>query len=298
MARVPDAVEDWQRQRTPVTVDGLRTFVLDIGMGDPAVFLHGIPTQAFLWRDVAQVVSHRWRVIAPDLLGFGFADRIADTDLSPVGQATFIQRVLSELGVERFALVVHDFGALVGAELLARDASLVTDLVVLNTSLWADDWSGSRPNPFSLLKLPGVGEAAFRVARKFMLREAFRMYVTERQRLTPDVMDVYWHPFTDGFGDVLLRLFREGAERMNEQAFCRWRDAFEAFDRPALVVWGERDPTFRTHLGRRIASILPAGNFELFEHSNHFVPEDRPEALGRLITVFLSGRYKGNVDNA
>jgi pimeloyl-ACP methyl ester carboxylesterase len=293
VGQLPDAVRDWQAQLTAVTVDGIRTFVLDNGMGEPVVFLHGIPSQSYLWRDVAQVVSHRYRVIAPDLLGFGFADRPDVGDYSPAGQASFIQRVLGEMGVERYALVVHDFGALVGAELLARDPDAVTHLVVLNTSFWEDDWTGSRMNPFSLLSLPGVGEVAFRVARKFMLREAFALYVTERQRLTSDVMDVYWHPFTNVFADVLLRLFRDRAGRMDEQAFCRWRDAIEAFDRPSLVIWGDRDPTFRTWTGRRIASILPAGNLELFEHSNHFVPEDRPEALGRLINVLLSGRYKG-----
>jgi 2-hydroxymuconate-semialdehyde hydrolase len=293
VGRIPDAVSDWQAQLTPIAIDGLRTFVLDTGYGDPVVFLHGIPTSSFLWRDVGEVVSRRWRVIAPDLLGFGFSDRPADADLSPAGQATFLQRVLSELGVERYALVVHDYGALVGAELLARDPDTVTHLVVLNTSLWADDWGGSRRSPFGLLKMPGVGEVAFRFARKFMLREAFGLYVTERQRLTSEVMDVYWHPFTDGYSDVLLRLARESTEGMDEQQFCRWRDAIEAFDRPCLVVWGDQDPTFRTHIGRKIASILPAGNLELFEHSNHFVPEDRPEALGRLITVLLNGRYKG-----
>ena len=75
MGHVPDAVARWQSQLSPVAIDGLRTFVLDTGMGDPVVFLHGIPTSSYLWRDVAQVVSHRWRVIAPDLLGFGLADR-------------------------------------------------------------------------------------------------------------------------------------------------------------------------------------------------------------------------------
>jgi pimeloyl-ACP methyl ester carboxylesterase len=293
VGQFPEAVREWQAQLTPVTVDGIRTFVLDSGMGDPVVFLHGIPSQAYLWRDVAQVVSHRARVIAPDLLGFGFSDRPDDGDYSPAGQASFIQRVLGELGVDRYALVVHDYGALVGAELLARDPDAVSHLIVLNTSFWEDDWAGSRWNPFRLLSLPGVGEVAFRVARKFMLREAFGLYVTERQRLTSDVMDVYWHPFTDGFAGVLLRLFRDRVGRMDERSFCRWRDAIEAYDRPSLVIWGDRDPTFRTWTGRRIASILPAGNLELFEHSNHFVPEDRPEALGRLISVLLGGRYKG-----
>ena len=293
MGRIPDAVAEWQAQLTPIAIDGLRTFVLDSGMGDPVVFLHGIPSQSFLWRDVAQVVSHHWRVIAPDLLGFGFSDRPEDADYSPAGQATFIQRVLHERGVDSFALVVHDYGALVGAELLARDPARVTHLVVLNTSFWAEDWGGAGLGPFSVLKLPLVGETAFRFARRFMLREAFALYVTERQRLTDDVMDVYWHPFTDGFSDVLLRIFRYGAKRMDEQQFCRWRDAIEAFDRPSLVVWGDQDRAFRTHIGRKVASILPTANIEIFEHSNHFIQEDRPEALGRLITVLLSGRYKG-----
>jgi pimeloyl-ACP methyl ester carboxylesterase len=80
---------------------------------------------------------------------------------------------------------------------------------------------------------------------------------------------------------------------MDEQQFCRWRDAVEAFSNPSLVIWGDQDRAFRTHIGRQIAGILPSGNIEVFQHSNHFIPEDRPEALGRLISVFLSGRYKG-----
>lgn len=293
MTRMSEAVAEWRQQLTPVKVDGLRTFVLDTGMGEPVVFLHGIPTHAFLWRDVARVVGQRWRAVAPDLLGFGFSDRPLDADLSPAGQATFVQRVLGDLGVDRYALVVHDYGGLVGAELLARDPEPVTHLVVLNTSFWADDWGGTGLGPFSLLKLPVVGETAFRVARTFMLREAFALYVTERQRLTDDVMDLYWHPFTDGFGDVLLRIFRDGSRGMDEERFCRWRDAIEAFSRPSLVVWGGHDRAFRTYIGHRIAGILPAGKLEIFEHSNHFIQEDRPEALGRLISVFLSGRYTG-----
>jgi pimeloyl-ACP methyl ester carboxylesterase len=292
MGQRKDPVAEWRSQLTPVTVDGWRTFVLDTGMGEPVVFLHGIPTQAYLWRDVAAVVSHRWRVVAPDLLGFGFADRPDAADISPEGQATFLSRVLSDLGVETFALVTHDFGALVGAELLARDPERVSRLVILNTSFWLEDWRGTRRNALSLLTLPGVGETAFRFARPFMLKQAFRLYVTEHRRLKRDVMAVYWHPFADDFADILLRLFRDD-DGMSEQAFWRWRDAIAAYERPALVVWGRHDRTFRTHVGRKIASILPNASFELFDNSNHFIPEDRPAALGRLITVFLSDRYTG-----
>jgi pimeloyl-ACP methyl ester carboxylesterase len=273
---------------TPLVVDGLRTFVLDEGMGDPVVFLHGIPTQAYLWRDVAHIVVRQRRVIAPDLLGFGFADKPSGADLSPAAQARFVTGILEQLEIDRFALVAHDYGALVAAELLLNaDAQRISRLVLLNTSFWREDWSGSNLSPLALLKLQGVGELALRVARPFMLTQAFRLYVEDDERLSPDTMAVYWHPFQHGFDRTLLALARE--RHMTEDDFCRWRDAIDAYPNPALVVWGERDPTFGPAIGRRLAGIFTQGHYEGFQHSNHFVPEDRPEALGRLIGVFLGG---------
>jgi pimeloyl-ACP methyl ester carboxylesterase len=279
----------WQRRRYPVTAGGHRTFVLDEGSGDPVVFLHGIPTQAFLWRDVTSVVARKHRVIAPDLLGFGFADRPDGADYSPPAQARFIEALLDELGIDRFTLVAHDYGALVAADIICRHPARVTNLVLTNTSLWREGWGGGRLTPLGLLRLRAVGETALRLARPFMLTQAFRLYTSDKARLTEETMQVYWHPFRDGFAQVLLSLARDDA--VSEDDFCRWRETLATFSQPSLVVWGDQDPTFQTSHGRRIANLLPNGYFELFEHSNHFVPEDRPTALGRLILSFLSGGY-------
>jgi haloalkane dehalogenase len=283
-------VAAWRARLTPVTVVGLRTFVLDEGLGDPVVMLHGIPTQAFMWRDVAEIVRRQRRVIAPDLLGFGLADKPRRADLSPAGQASFMQGVLRQLGVERYALVAHDYGALVAAELLEREPERVTHLVLTNTSVWEEDWRGAGRSPFALLRAPLLGEAAFALARPFMLKRAFMLYSANRARWTRAVMAVYWQPFREGFSDILLALARRN--RPTPDDFCRYRDAVHAYPGPALVVWGGLDPTFRTDRGLALANILRDGHFELFEHSNHYVAEDRPEALGRLIEVFLDGRFE------
>lgn len=280
-----DPVTAWKRRLTPVSIAGLRTSVLDEGMGDPIVLLHGIPTHAFLWRDVARVTAREHRVIAPDLLGFGFADKPEGADLSPAGQARFIGGVLEELGVESYALAGHDYGALVAADLLATHRERVTQLVILNTSFWSEDWAGAGFNPLKLLTVPGVGEAALRFARPFMLAAAMRAFMENDSRINRDTLPVYWRPFREGFNRTLLELFRR--QRASEDDFCRWRDALAAFDRPALVVWGGRDPVFTSWRGRQIANLLPDARFECFEHANHFVPEDRPEALGRLLSAFL-----------
>lgn len=279
----------WQRRCYPVTAAGHRTLVLDEGAGEPVVFLHGIPTQAFMWRDVAGVVARGHRAIAPDLLGFGFADRSDDMDYTPPAQARFLEAVLDDLGVETCAVVAHDFGALVAAEMMCRNPGRISALVMTNTSLWQEDWDGGRLTPFGLIRMRGVGETAFRFARPFMLSQAFKLYTSNKSRLTPETMEVYWEPFEEDFGRVLLSLARSNA--VNEDDFCRWRETLAGFRNPALVVWGDQDPTFRTNRGRSIANLLPDGYFELFENSNHFIAEDRPTALGRLILSFLAGKY-------
>jgi 2-hydroxymuconate-semialdehyde hydrolase len=287
MPRADAAVERWLHELTPITVNGFRTMVLDHGFGDPVVFLHGIPTQAYIWRDVARIVGESYRAIAPDLLGFGFADKPASADLSPRGQADFIESLLAELGIGDFTLVAHDYGALVAAEIVARQPGRVQAVVLCNTSFWMRDWMGSALSPLRLLRLPGVGELAFRLARPFMLRRAFAIYVEDDARLTDRTMRVYWWPFAHGFADILLRLSRR--DRFSRDDLRRWRHALHDYDGLALVVWGELDPTFHVSRGRSIAQFIPNGRYHGLPQANHFVQEDAPEELGQLIVEFLGG---------
>ncbi len=282
-----DPVAAWRSRLQPVTVDGVRTWVLEEGLGDPVVFLHGIPTSSFVWRDVVRVAARERRCVAPDLIGFGLADRPAGADLSPAGQATAMLRVLDMLGVEQAALVGHDYGALVACEILARAPERVSHVVVTNTSVWPEDWRGSPLSPLRLIQLPVAGRFASAVARPFMLRQAFQLYVDEDSRLTDDVLAVYWHPFANGFWDVLRRL--NDAAGMTSSDFHRWRGALYDFQGPGLVSWGANDRTFPPSRAVEIGKLLHDSRTDIFENANHFVQEDRPEALGRLILAFLSG---------
>ena len=100
-------------------------------------------------------------------------------------------------------------------------------------------------------------------------------------------MAVYWQPFTDGFWDVLRRL--NEVDGMTSPEFHRWREALYNFTGPGLVAWGANDPTFPPNRGAEIGKLLHDSRTDIFEHANHFIQEDRPEALGRLIVAFLNG---------
>ncbi|HEX2281671.1 MAG TPA: alpha/beta fold hydrolase [Thermomicrobiales bacterium] len=284
-------VETWRLQLTTAQTGNGRVAYLDAGSGDTVVMLHGIPTHSYVWRDVSSVVSIGHRVIVPDLAGFGFSEMGDEIDLSPAAQADALMDLLGECDVESLTLVGHDYGALVACELVRRAPDLVERLVLTNTSLRHEDWSSTSPlNPLTLLKLPGIGEAALKVSRPFMLKQAFALYVAERVRLDDDTVTMYWTPFEHGFDRTLLRISRE--VQLDEDVFHEWKRALHDFTRPSLVVWGALDPTFRPDRGQEIARLLPGSRFELFLHSNHFIQEDRPRALGRLIAAFVEGRIE------
>jgi pimeloyl-ACP methyl ester carboxylesterase len=265
-------------------VDGLRIFYLDEGSGTPVVLLHGIPTFSYLWRDVVPVVARDHRAIVPDLYGFGYSDKPRDRPYTVVGEADMVERLLAGLGVEQFALVGHDFGALVAAELVARDDSRITHLILTNASLRPEKWSGM---PWLLmLRLPLLGELAMVLARAWMLRRAMGVYVSRTDRLTPEVMDHYWLPFRHGFKTVLLRLYRSPATTKTD--FARWRAALPRLSALSLIVWGARDPNFGFGEARDPTRLIPSARLEVFDRANHFIQEDEPLALGRLIDAFLS----------
>ncbi len=268
---------------TWISVAGLRLFLREQGNGHPIVLLHGIPTSSFLWRRVLPVVGRDFHALAPDLLGFGRSDKPARGDYTVAGQADLLGRLLEQLGIERYALAGHDFGALVAAELLARRPDQVTHLVILNTSFRPERWAG--PSPLWLLRLPFLGELAMALARPWMLRLAMRPFLAEPGRLAPADLDGYWEPFERGFRTTLLRLYRSAP--MTAADFRRWREALSRFAAPCLIAWGARDPAFRTDEARELARLVPGARLVLFAHASHFLPEDRPQALGRLISLFL-----------
>lgn len=286
------AVARWQEQLTGVDSSAGRIAVYERGAGSPVVMLHGIPTHAYLWRDVAATVAHGFRVIAPDLPGFGFSDKLPDADLTPMGQAGVLTEVLDALGVEECVLVAHDYGALVAAEFLSRNPERVERLVLTNTSFRVEDWgSAGSTNPLSVFKVPVLGEAALKLSTRSILKAAFSLFVEEKERLSDDTMALYWHPFETGFDQTLLRLARETT--LDEDTFHNWKAALYDFPNPSLVVWGATDPTFRLDRGHEIARLLHHNHFERFDHSNHYIQEDRPRALGRLIAAFASGKFAG-----
>jgi pimeloyl-ACP methyl ester carboxylesterase len=286
MSGLEQAVDSADMHGRLINVPGRQLFAVEQGDGSPVLFLHGIPTYSYLWRDLLPVVALNHRAIAVDLSGFGRSEKRPDWDYSVAAQADVVRSMLRQLDIERVALVAHDLGALVAVELLTREPELCSHLVLLNTSLRPTAWIGGF-SPLSLLRLPLAGELALALSRRWMLKRAMSLYVDRRDRLTDVVLDRYWWPFDHGFKGTLLNLSRRRFAAPDD--FERWRDTLRRLTMPSLIVWGADDPTFGPTEMHDLAALMPQARVQPIANANHFLQEDKPLATGRLVNAFLAG---------
>ena len=113
--------------------EGTRMHYLDEGKGEPVLFVHGTPTWSFEWRHLVRGLSPHYRCIAPDHLGFGLSDRPRDGLYTPEWHAANIRDFVERLDLERFTMVVHDYGGPIGLPLAVGAPGRVQGLVLMNT---------------------------------------------------------------------------------------------------------------------------------------------------------------------
>ncbi|HTF07374.1 MAG TPA: alpha/beta fold hydrolase, partial [Asanoa sp.] len=118
------------------TVDGHQMFYREAGPADaPAVvLLHGFPASSYMFRDLLPRLAQKHRVIAPDHVGYGFSDApgVDEFDYNFGGLSTLTGKLLDQLGVSRFAMYVHDYGAPIGWRLAMERPGAVTAIISQN----------------------------------------------------------------------------------------------------------------------------------------------------------------------
>jgi pimeloyl-ACP methyl ester carboxylesterase len=274
-----------------VDVAGGRLFTISAGESSerqPVVFLHGIPTWSWIWRNVIEASELHGLSIAIDLPGFGLSTLDRDRRFTISTIAGMLEQAIDHLAGDEShpVLVAHDFGVLVAAELIARAPDRYSAVVITNSSLRPESWIGSGwgIDLLAPLRIPVLGQLSMATARPWMLRWAAAPYVADP--VDPGWFQGFWYPFEHGFGQSLARFYQSQPVQFDD--FARWRCALEEFTRPSLVVWGMCDPAFGGREFADIVSILDEPETLVVERASHFLMEDRPRVLARTIARFLT----------
>jgi haloalkane dehalogenase len=260
---------------------------IDEGKGEPILFVHGTPTWSFDWRHLVRGLAPSHRCIAPDHLGFGLSERPRDFPYTPEAHAANLAAFVERLGLDRFTLVVHDYGGPIGLPLALEHPDRVTRLVLINTWMWsfADDRDMVRKG-----RLAGSAFGRFLYRR---LNASLRLITPhafgDRRKLTPALHRQYLAPFPDAWsrGAVLWPLARAllGASAYYDSLWQR-RDRLAG--KPALVVWGMRDPAFPPRMLELWRQALPQAEVVPIEEAGHWPHEEDPQAVVTAVRHFLN----------
>ena len=277
------------------TVGGRRVFYREAGDADSPVIvlLHGFPTSSFMFRNLIPELADRYRVIAPDFLGFGYSDAPStdEFDYTFDALADHTAGLLSQLGVTRYAIYVQDYGAPVGWRLALRDPSAVTAIVTQNGNGYDAGFVDSGWQPVWAYQREQTPETAAAL-RQFLTFEATRNQylagVPDPSVVSPDT----WHHdyallSRPGNDAVQLKLFLDYAS--NPKLYPRLHEYLRTSGVPLLAVWGDGDPFFGPDGARAFAEHAVDPEIHLLE-GGHFLLESALPEVTTLIRDFLARR--------
>lgn len=265
---------------------GARLHYVDEGAGEPVVFAHGTPTWSFEWRHLVRALAPTHRCLAPDHLGFGLSDRPSGADYSPEGHAARFRAWLDGLDLDRFSLVVHDFGGPIALPAAVERPERVRRLVVLNSWMWSFEGDPQAERGARLLS-GRIGRWMYRRLNA-SLRLITPMAYGDRKKLTREIHAQYLAPFPDAAGREAV-LWPLARALLGSSAHYQdlWERRARLAEIPALVVWGTADPALPPrHLERWREALPGARVVEL--PVGHWPHEEAPEAVALEVASFLS----------
>ncbi|WP_412098593.1 alpha/beta fold hydrolase [Mycolicibacterium iranicum] len=279
------------------TVRGRQVFYREAGPLDApvVVLLHGFPTSSFMFRNLIPALADRYRVIAPDYLGFGYSEAptVDEFDYTFDALADHVADLLTQLGVSRYAIYVQDYGAPVGWRLALRDPEAITAIITQNGNGYeagfvADGWQPAWD--YQREQTPETESALRQILTFETTKMQYVAGVPDESVVSPDT----WHHdyallSRPGNDKIQLKLFLDYAT--NPKLYPALHDYLRASGVPLLAVWGDKDPFFGPDGARAFAQDAVDAEIHLRD-GGHFLLESDFNAVTDLIRDFLARRNR------
>lgn len=279
---------EWVDQQDSVTVETeLHEFeaaYLEHGSGEPVtVFVHGLPTWGYLFRDVYDAVDH---AIVLDLAGHGYTEHLGpggyDRDIRT--QEEFLTAFLDELGHEKVQIVAHDMGGGVTLRFAVHNPDRVERLMLSNCPLY-DNFPGSEE--FHLRGIPGVAREWTREDLDEILESIFADGTYEEERATEEFVEGMKAPFLER--DRPLTDLSRIATTLNTNQAEEIAHAYDTVTCPTKLVWGDDDVLLPTEWAERLAEDMPnVEDLVELDRAYHWLMQDRPDAYREEVAEFMA----------
>jgi pimeloyl-ACP methyl ester carboxylesterase len=261
-----------------VMVDGVSTFFRKVpGEGPPALFVHGNPSHSEDWVPLLERIQGP--AVALDLPGWGRSARPSpsDFDYSMYGLGRFVGRFLERHAIDRYSLVVHDWGS-VGLFPAQEQPERVVRLVVINAVPFLPGYRWHRAA--RIWRTRGLGELSNRLWSRRLLDYGLRESRGDWSRHDPAFVDMIWDHYDQGTRTAVLHLYRSADPERLAAAGGR----LGSITAPALVLWGLRDRYLPARFGKAWAERLPNADLVEAPRAGHWPWVDEPELIDRVVS--------------
>lgn len=258
------------------------------GSGPVLLMIHGFPTCSWDWKPIWDELAEQHRLIACDMLGFGLSDK-PRSGYSIHRQADLQEALLTHLGIDRFAALVHDYGVSVGQELLARQnegsgARGLGQMVFLNGGVFPDQ---HRARPIQKLGTSPIGFIVSRLmSRKSFGKSFSAVFGTDTQPSEAE-LDEFWHFITRKNGNrIFHKLLHYIADRREHEA--RWVGALKHSQHRIGFINGALDPVSGEHAYRKWSDTLSQARHHLLPHVGHYPQVEAPKDVAKKALEWLA----------
>jgi pimeloyl-ACP methyl ester carboxylesterase len=267
-------------------VDGVNVHYQEAGEPDaPAMILiHGFAASNLVWSKVLlELAEAGFRVIAPDLLGYGYSDKPRSLDYTIPRQAEMIVSLMRRLGIRRAVLVGSSYGGAIAATIALDSPELVEKLILVGAV------TNNRPTRFLLMRLfgsPIIGDILSPLlvgSRRLLRLRMKRVYDRHSWVLDERRVDARHLPLrTRGAHRAIIRTVRRwDAERVSRDAHL--------LTVPTLMIWGDTDREVPLRDGERLQEEVSDSRLIVFRACGHLPQEEYPQAFVEVVSDFCSG---------
>lgn len=283
---------DWKASGQLIECAGHQLFLRDSGEpqggGDTLLLIHGFPTASWDWHHQWDALAKRYRVVAFDMLGFGFSDKPRGHCYSIHEQADLHESVMLGLGLSHCNVLAHDYGDTVAQELLARaiDNGPLTlqSVCLLNGGLFPET---HRARLAQKLLLGPFGSLFTRLMGRGSLARNMQQVFGGRTPPSAATLDAFWQLITHNNGRLNMhRLMQYIANRRTHRE--RWLTALQNAPCPLGLIVGMADPVSGEHMVARYRELVGHGHIVELEGVGHYPQIEVPDVVRDEVLSFLA----------
>lgn len=285
------SIEEWHERGHVSELLGYRIFLVDTGELDkPAILLiHGFPTSSWDWVHVWSALGDAHRLVAVDLLGFGFSDKPKDHRYSIMEQADLCEALVADRKLETFHVLAHDYGDTVAQELLARQnegcgAGSWSSVCFLNGGLFPETHEARL---IQKLLLSPLGPLINRLSTKRTFDRSFSAVFGPDTKPSASELDSFWQLINYNQGK---HVFHDLITYMRDRKVHRerWVNALRESVVPIGLINGSVDPVSGAHMVQRYREVVSPDHFvEELPSIGHYPQVEAPQAVVEAYQRFL-----------